>query len=93
MSDSIEFSAEQAMLLDTAQDFCRERAPIALVREHIAEVETYDGIYIVQTADTWSVYWQERGKRESEVSFATHDEAFDHLVTQYYLPRPLRPSP
>ena len=46
----IEFSEEQSMLLDTAADFCRKQAPIAVVRESI---DTTEGIQ--------PEVWQEMG--------------------------------
>ena len=38
----IEFSEEQAMLLETAENFCRDRAPIAVVRKGLSEIDTHD---------------------------------------------------
>ncbi len=37
---AISFSEEQAMLLDVAREFCRDRSPIAAVR---AQLETDSG--------------------------------------------------
>lgn len=88
MSDSIEFSAEQAMLLDTAQDFCRERAPIALVREHIAEVETYDAAVWQEMAD---LGWMSIAVPESQGGLGMGLSSVVPVVEcmgQYLLPSP-----
>lgn len=38
----MELTEEQVMLLDTASSFCREKSPVAVVREKIEESELYD---------------------------------------------------
>ena len=39
---SLRFSEEQAMLLDVARDFCRDRSPIATVREQLESETGFD---------------------------------------------------
>ena len=39
---TVRFSDEQAMLQDVARDFCRDKSPIALVREHLETETGYD---------------------------------------------------
>lgn len=42
MSNQISISEEQTMLLETAVNFCRERSPISVVRQSIADAQAYD---------------------------------------------------
>ncbi|BFM15721.1 acyl-CoA dehydrogenase family protein [Maricurvus nonylphenolicus] len=39
---SLEFSEEQAMLMDVAQEFCRDKSPIAAVREQLETATGFD---------------------------------------------------
>ena len=39
---TLRFSEEQAMLLDVAREFCRERSPISAVREHLESANGFD---------------------------------------------------
>jgi len=41
-STSLSFSEEQAMLLDVAREFCRDKSPISQVREHLETVTGFD---------------------------------------------------
>ncbi len=47
----IEFSEEQAMLLDTAKEFCRNKSPIATVRRNIETLETHDAVLWQEMVD------------------------------------------
>ncbi len=48
---AINFSEEQAMLLDTAREFCRKKSAIPVVRERIAEGAPYDATLWQEMAD------------------------------------------
>ena len=41
-ANAIGFSDEQAMLLDSARDFCRQRSPTSKVRELLGDPRGYD---------------------------------------------------
>ena len=41
-ANAISFSDEQAMLLDSARDFCRQRSPTSKVRELLGDPQGYD---------------------------------------------------
>ncbi len=49
--------------------------------------QTYDGIYLLQIENEWSVSYKERGIIHSESKFATKGEAMDFLLDEYYLKR------
>ena len=40
MSQPIEFTEEQRMLLDTAMDFCGKHSPVSLVRARLGDEQT-----------------------------------------------------
>ena len=42
MSNDLRFTDEQAMILDSARDFCRNKSPIAAVREQLHSETGYD---------------------------------------------------
>jgi acyl-CoA dehydrogenase len=48
---SLRFSEEQAMLLDVARDFCRDRSPIATVREQLESETGFDPALWQEMAD------------------------------------------
>ena len=43
LSTAIRFTDEQAMLLETATEFCRDKSPVAAVRAQIPTEQGYDG--------------------------------------------------
>jgi hypothetical protein len=53
---------------------------------------TYDGIYMLQSKTMWMVYEQERGGiyPDSKRSFESYDQALEHVLQTYYMPKSSR---
>jgi len=49
--------------------------------------QTYDGIYVLQIDNEWSVAYKERGIIHHESKFPTKGEAINFLLDEYYLKR------
>lgn len=55
---------------------------------------TYDGVYLLQSGAKWIVYEQERGGvyPDSKRSFDSYDQALEHVLLTYYMPKSSRPD-